>query len=95
MECTICFEEKNNFVFFGCAHAVCQECYIEMVRFKHNECPHCRFKLHPQVMHREPQCRTIIREEPFCPSSAVQTLCCAATCLVGIGWVTATGMHPL
>jgi hypothetical protein len=35
-ECIICFEETNPFVFFPCAHKVCQTCYKRMVR-----CPIC------------------------------------------------------
>ena len=44
MECPICLETKNNFVWFGCAHHVCAQCSVRMTEFNHTECPVCRFQ---------------------------------------------------
>lgn len=36
-ECIICFEEKNNFIFYPCTHKVCKTCFDKMDK----KCPIC------------------------------------------------------
>ena len=93
MECPVCLETKNKFIWFECAHHVCSDCSARMTQFHHTECPVCR---HPvkapipeQVQERQSECRRGCEEE--CSRDKMQHLACGvivlgvlATCVMSV-----------
>ena len=68
MDCPVCLETKNNFIYFRCAHHVCAECSDRMVEFNHTECPMCRVRIKepmpeqtPEPMPQTPEPRECLR----------------------------------
>ena len=43
-ECSICMEDKENLITFGCGHSTCEECYIKLFK-SNNKCCLCRKKI--------------------------------------------------
>ena len=77
MECPVCFEHKNRFVWFACAHSVCVDCSARMVEFNHTECPMCRERIKApaaeRVEHQAP-------DHPLC-NEQVQFVVCGIAAL--------------
>jgi hypothetical protein len=47
MECTICYDIKENWVQLDCKHSLCIECY-QCVLEHHPRCPFCRYQIEPE-----------------------------------------------
>jgi hypothetical protein len=77
MECPVCFEDKNNFIWFGCSHCVCKTCFDQMVLFHHDECPFCRHKLPHRTIAQPARIELYSLDD-------VQTMCCATSFLGGM-----------
>lgn len=48
MECTICFEIKENWIQLECKHSLCIECYQSVLEH-HPRCPFCRYQIEPEL----------------------------------------------
>ena len=55
MDCPVCLEPKNNFIYFRCAHHVCAECSGRMIEFNHTECPMCRVRIKEPMPEQTPE----------------------------------------
>ncbi len=48
MECTICFEIKENWIQLECKHCLCIECYQSVLEHR-PRCPFCRYQIEPDI----------------------------------------------
>ena len=66
MECLVCLETKNNFIYFRCAHHVCADCSDRMIEFRHAECPMCRVRIKEPMPEATPEPRVPESREREC-----------------------------
>jgi C4-type Zn-finger protein len=45
MDCPICYENREDYVFLSCKHKICLTCYFNSVIFYIYKCPLCRKKI--------------------------------------------------
>lgn len=69
MECTICYDIKENWVQLECKHGLCIECYQSILEH-HPRCPFCRYQIEPEYHHIV----VVDEEDEFCYNKWFLTL---------------------
>ena len=61
-ECFICFEERDEFVFFPCAHKTCVACFAQMIQHYH-KCPLCDSPIYLEQKQKQRQLQRQQRQQ--------------------------------